>query len=1181
MLLLSFGTFAQTVTPNPGPYTPMAQKYQYPWIKTTGGVWNTGKFVQIDSAQFSGITYVPDAPVDDSSTQAANTRWIRQNISPGTPGTPTSVWQFLGNYSPTDPTLGRIGFIDSFPLSIITDNEIRITIPDNGIKRSAGLANKVLMIDTITKNVYYADAGGGGSSTLKAKLPLYIVTGDTIKVYGVDSSYQNASITGNRIKLYRYSGDSTELIIPSGTSGGGIGYYLNGSISAGVGTYKQMNAVPVIGAGTDFSLAGNGLIAQFMTDAADPSRLEIPAGAWNFEMFFNASSSGGTPAFYVDLLKYDGSTYTSIATGVATPEAITTGTLIDLYLTSLAVPYTTLTLTDRLVVRVYIANSSGGRTMTLHTEDNTLCFITTTFVNSYIDSTTLSDSLALKQNLVTLTTTGTSGAATFNQGTGALNIPEYAGGSSSSQTVTEQKTYYRGEFIVGRAINTTTGAVTVTGTNNITDYLRVAGSESVTISVPNGYSNVTIYGWTYDTTLTAISEIRSNALIGTGLKTYTFTTPSNARFINIYTKYAGVDFGKALQIKSTNTITYNTPITPEQFTGSKSVPIQSALDFARFTSSPVVLTGQYLVDSTLIMSSGNWLHSDAGATLTLDSASKTNIIRNEAVANPNAIFSRGNTNIKITGNITIQGSKNAWGGYPATGVGTQYWRPIAVLLANVQRVDITDVQFKNTNFWALCFEQSRIGAVKNVSIYQDSSHGNQDGINFRRGSNKFTVENIKGVTWDDLIAMTNLKIGPTINILDTVNIFEQYATNLDIHDIIIKNVQRDTTNPFFADPNVFKSGILLLCEDGLKVHDITIDGISGIQQVQVGYSAGVYWHTTPATKNDMYNISISNTGQAKINFSPSVITAYNRPVKNLSLMNVAALDITGAANAVIPNLSISVYRKYTNRYPEYIDSMFTNKTMTDIAGTGGIEGLNIITKTVNTVPQVQLSNTVSGYSGQLRIHAANASEALGNQMILQHATGVVIMGSSASVNGGSGVISLRPDGYSQSVEKLRLTSSGVSMTANSNATAWLHLRAGTATAGQSPLKFATGVELTTPEAGVLETSGTQLKYSSTTFPRSRGFVELGRYVSTATSLTADEHHSTIDVTATGQTITLPTAVGLIGRSYTIKLSGAGTGTVATTSSQTIDGSTTYSLLAQYKYVTVKSTGANWIVIGNN
>lgn len=43
-----------------------------------------------------------------------------------------------------------------------------------------------------------------------------------------------------------------------------------------------------------------------------------------------------------------------------------------------------------------------------------------------------------KQTTVTLTTTGTSGVATFNSGTGALNIPQYSGGSStpSLQAVT-------------------------------------------------------------------------------------------------------------------------------------------------------------------------------------------------------------------------------------------------------------------------------------------------------------------------------------------------------------------------------------------------------------------------------------------------------------------------------------------------------------------------------------------------------------------------------------------------------------------------------------------------------------------------------------------------------------------------------------------------------------------------
>jgi len=49
-------------------------------------------------------------------------------------------------------------------------------------------------------------------------------------------------------------------------------------------------------------------------------------------------------------------------------------------------------------------------------------------VNSITGYTTLYQN-SLKQNLIALTTTGTSGSATFNQGTGSLNIPQYSGGS--------------------------------------------------------------------------------------------------------------------------------------------------------------------------------------------------------------------------------------------------------------------------------------------------------------------------------------------------------------------------------------------------------------------------------------------------------------------------------------------------------------------------------------------------------------------------------------------------------------------------------------------------------------------------------------------------------------------------------------------------------------------------------
>ena len=188
------------------------------------------------------------------------------------------------------------------------------------------------------------------------------------------------AVTGAGTASQYVRGDGQLATLPSGSSGGSsVAYYLNGSVAASVGTYYQMSKTAVIGTGTDFSKAGNGLISQFLTDVADPNRLEIPAGAWNFEMYFSASSSGGTPAFYVELLKYDGTTFTSIASSSAVPEAITSGTLIDLYLTSLAIPQTTLLSTDRLAIRVYIVNSTGGRTITMHTENSHLCEIITNF----------------------------------------------------------------------------------------------------------------------------------------------------------------------------------------------------------------------------------------------------------------------------------------------------------------------------------------------------------------------------------------------------------------------------------------------------------------------------------------------------------------------------------------------------------------------------------------------------------------------------------------------------------------------------------------------------------------------------------------------------------------------------------------------------------------------------------
>ena len=304
------------------------------------------------------------------------------------------------------------------------------------------------------------------------------VTSVAASITGNSVSISNSPIVTSGTLAFAFAGNATQYVrgdgqlatLPTNGGGGGasVSYYLNGSINQGtIGgvTYYEMNKTPIIGAGTDFTRNSNGYIASFLTDANDPALLNIPAGNFNFETYFEASSGGGSPTFYIELYKYDGTNFTLIASNSTSPKLINDATNIEAYFSALAVPQTTLTLTDRLAIRIYV--TTAGRTITLHTENNTLCQVITTFTTgltalngltsqvqylatgtsgtdfniasasathtfnlptasatnrgalSSADWTTFNN----KQNSLTLTTTGTSGAATLIGST--LNIPQY------------------------------------------------------------------------------------------------------------------------------------------------------------------------------------------------------------------------------------------------------------------------------------------------------------------------------------------------------------------------------------------------------------------------------------------------------------------------------------------------------------------------------------------------------------------------------------------------------------------------------------------------------------------------------------------------------------------------------------------------------------------------------------
>lgn len=86
------------------------------------------------------------------------------------------------------------------------------------------------------------------------------------------------------------------------------------------------------------------------------------------------------------------------------------------------------------------------------------------------------------------------------------------------------------------------------------------------------------------------------------------------------------------------------------------------------------------------------------------------------------------------------------------------------------------------------------------------------------------------------------------------------------------------------------------------------------------------------------------------------------------------------------------------------------------------------------------------------------------------------------------------------------------------------------------------------------------------------------YRTTAVDLTLNEFMDTVEVTAASRTMTLPTAVGIEGKMYTVKLTANGPCTLDANGIQTIDGELTFVLQAKYDFVTVVSNGANWLVV---
>jgi polygalacturonase len=334
-------------------------------------------------------------------------------------------------------------------------------------------------------------------------------------------------------------------------------------------------------------------------------------------------------------------------------------------------------------------------------------------------------------------------------------------------------------------------------------------------------------------------------------------------------------------------------LTPEMFLGTATSRINQAIDAANAMTygGTVVCNGTYFLDTAILMKSNVILINNG--LIKMNTGMRDNMVRAASLVVGTPI-----TNFKIIGRGIFQGSSDTWGG---DSVG---WIGIGILLANCTNFQLDGFTVKNPHMWSINLEQCRYGSVKNIFFDCDGSKTNQDGLNIRHGSHHILVDSLLGVTQDDTLAITNFLFGNAVNYLGQT-IYETGKSNFDMFSIVVKNMNRSKSAGVIGSyiPAVQKGGITIICNDGLKIYNVSIDGVNGNAQIYIQFSQIQYWVNTQATVDDVYNISIYNTGDAPVYLG--------RAIKNSSFINIPNKDSTGVYDScVFQTGSLNVTRKY-------------------------------------------------------------------------------------------------------------------------------------------------------------------------------------------------------------------------------------------------------------------------------
>jgi hypothetical protein len=268
-------------------------------------------------------------------------------------------------------------------------------------------------------------------------------------------------------------------------------------------------------------------------------------------------------------------------------------------------------------------------------------------------------------------------------------------------------------------------------------------------------------------------------------------------------------------------IVANPVITPNQFRkGSDSDRIEAAISEAMKTGVNSIEIPRYnqqgqkaewLIDRAIVLPSDFTLVL-RDCLVRLSPGTQDNIITNSG-ARTQPLSENKNIRILGVGNVILSGGLEAHFNPPGDKSG---YKTIGILLYNTKHFTIDAVQMEETQAWAISVEHGcAYGRISNIHFNNTNKYPNQDGVNIRKGCHDVIIENITGVTGDDVIALTGLR---NYNVGESMQVGGYAPTeNDDIYNIIINNVQAKCAGGHHI--------IRLLNHDGIKMYNVFISNV--------------------------------------------------------------------------------------------------------------------------------------------------------------------------------------------------------------------------------------------------------------------------------------------------------------------------------------------------------------------